>query len=125
SSTRRVTPAKSVKFAAECLALPGQGCARQQHRQRCGQQHSHRFLLRLGQRRSTLLSLIIYVTRIRLQANFEHGLGLPPPAPPAPSNPPAPRQPPPPPAAAPPATPAPRIRWPELIEQSLGEAYGA
>src|SRR6516164_9186655 len=74
------------------------------------------------------VGLIIYVTRIRLQANLEHGLGFPRPAPPArhyakapaapqPSPPVAPAPPSrtpkhlTPPAAAPAAPPAPRIHW--------------
>jgi len=50
SLTPSVAPAIPREGAAVRGAITGQGCARQQHRQRCGQQHSHRFLLRLGQR---------------------------------------------------------------------------
>src|SRR5262249_31769661 len=62
SPTPSVAPAKPRKLAAVCLTRPGRGCSHHQHQQRCGQQHSHRFLLRLGQRRSTPLASL-YTSR--------------------------------------------------------------
>src|SRR6516165_4058049 len=90
---------------------------------------------------STLLAVIIQVTRIRLQAKLEHRQGCPGLPPPARHYAKAPRRATAkpagsasapgrsakhltPPAAAPAATPAPRIRWPELIQQSLEKRAG-
>jgi hypothetical protein len=51
SSTCRVAPFMTGKLPAICHARTGQGCVREQHRQRHGQQNFHRLLLRLGLRR--------------------------------------------------------------------------